>query len=155
MMKAIVSGVAKALRDAFPDAERIYMSAIEQELEAPAFLVRISTVTHKPHLGGFYVQEYPVEVVYFTGKHADRDADTEDAMAKMQALPAVLRQIEAGGQTLTARNTPETVRVDGDVHCTVTYPARWRYEQPDEPVMMEMETREHVGSGGIVMNTEV
>ena len=147
MMKGIVSGVAKTLREAFPDVDRIYMSVIEQELEAPAFLVRIADVAHKPHLGGFYVQEYPVEVVYFTGKHADRDADTQDAMEKMQALPAVLRQIEAKEQTLTARNNPRTVRVDGDVHCTVTYQARWQFEQPDEPVMMELKTREYVDSG--------
>jgi len=133
MIYKIASGIAKALREAFPEVTKIYQSTVEQGLDAPAFLIQKIDVVHQPRIGGYYQQTYPFDVVYFPSKLKDRDVEARDVWEKEEAMPAALRYIEADGQVLTADNEPEVVVVEGDIHCRVTYRARWAYRGPDLP----------------------
>ena len=132
MIYKIASGIAKNLREAFPDITKIYQSTVEQGLDAPAFLIQKIDVIHQPRIGGYFQQTYPFDVVYLPAKQSDRDAEARDVWEKEEALPAVLRYIEADGQALTADNEPEIIVVEGDIHCRVTYRARWAYQNDDD-----------------------
>lgn len=133
MIDKIVSGMAKAIRTEFPEIKKIYRMTIEQELDAPAFFIHVIDTTHQEQIGGFYTQRYLIEVVYFPDE-TDPEKAVIDLWEKAEALTPMFRHIDAGGQILTAANTPEVTMVDNVLHVQGEYTVRWR-RMSDNPKM--------------------
>ena len=141
MIDKIVSGLAKAIRTEYPDIKKIYRMTIEQELEPPAFYIHMINTEHRELIGGFYKQQYLMEVVYFPADipgETDPEKTVIDLWEKAETLAPIFRHIEAGDQILTASNTPDVLIQDNVLHIQMNYTVRWKWEY-DGPKMMNLD----------------
>lgn len=141
MIDKIVSGLAKAIRTEYPDIKKIYRMTIEQELEPPAFYIHMINTEHRELIGGFYKQQYLMEVVYFPADipgETDPEKTVIDLWEKAEALAPIFRHIEAGDQILTASDKPDVLISDNVLHVQMNYTVRWRRVN-DDPKMTQFD----------------
>lgn len=141
MIDKIVSGLAKAIRTEYPDIKKIYRMTIEQELEPPAFYIHVINTEHRELIGGFYKQQYLMEVVYFPADipgETDPEKTVIDLWDKAETLAPIFRRIEAGDQILTASDKPDVLIQDNVLHVQMNYTVRWRRVN-DDPKMTQFD----------------
>lgn len=124
MITKIVSALAKIIRDEYPEVKKIYRMTIEQELEPPAFFIHMIDTIHQEMIGGYYKQQYYMEVCFFPDE-SDPERTVVDLWEKAETLAPAFRYIMAGDQILTASNRPEILISDNVLHVQMEYVVRW------------------------------
>lgn len=134
-VKKVLHGVTKRLADQFPDA-RIYDEEAPQDLNPPAFFVKLLNTEQTQDLGPRYWRHHSFDVHYFSPGY--RNTDMHDTA---EELYDILRLIEVNGRQCRGTSMNHEI-VDRVLHFFVDYNVLVREELPDVPDMRTLDLEE-------------
>lgn len=113
MMKETITGIAQALCKAFGEESPIYTKNVEQDLNAPCFIIRCLNPSQSLVMGTRYEFIQPFDVHYFI-------ASSDDITEVIEKLYDCLEYILVGGDLVRGTGM-HAESVDGVLHFFVDY----------------------------------
>lgn len=133
MVNDIVSGVTKAIYDAYGDGCRIYTENVEQGLQEPCFFVALTSCDQTRIVGNRYQKNIAVCVHYFP-KGKAKKREMQDAAG---VLYYVLERIALSDGTMINGFWLHDEMADDVLHFFVTYRPIVMYQTEEEASMEE------------------
>lgn len=117
MLNKTIIGISQALNQAFGDDYNIYIDNVEQDLNAPCFLIVSLNPSQEQRLGNRYERYQPFDIHYFP---SDIEAYTRECMDVTEKLFDVLEYITVSGDLVRGTNMNGNIQ-DGVLHFFVDY----------------------------------
>lgn len=120
MINKIIIGMSQALNEEFGDSYSIYTESIEQDLNAPCFLITNVVHTHDAKLGNRYQDNNSFMVQYFPKSDTDYFSEINGVVGRLED---VIEWITVDSSKVHGMNMTSNV-VDGVLNFQVDYNVR-------------------------------
>lgn len=135
----VVFGITRTLANSFPEAN-IYVEEVPQEIQPPAFFVKLIQVEQTQDLGPRHWRYHPFDIHYFSPNKSN--VEMQEVAEQLYDL---LRWIEIEGKTYKGTNLNHQI-VDRVLHFFVDYNFIVRHLEPEIPSMKELDIEEGLKS---------
>lgn len=117
MLNKTIIGISQALNQAFGDDYNIYIDNVEQDLNAPCFLVLPITKSQEQRLGNRYERFQTFDIHYFP---SNTEKYTRECMDVVEKLFDVLEHITVDGDLVRGTSMNSEIQ-EGVLHFFVDY----------------------------------